>query len=443
MVPEVPTRGGDAITVRFDGVPLGRALATLGDLTGHGIVWAETLDSKEVFGYFRETPIGVVLDAVGRRVGASVNDIDGVYFVGELGPDDLASAVVALPPGKGTEIEAGLAKLISSKGRLVVLGGSIWIRDSVSVISSVLREVEALRRHGLRRYVVEVYLIRVEQRALLDLAAELQISGVDLLSGPNLGSLFSMLLEADGSRSGAEVIHRPVLLCADGQEARLHVGKTVTVAERSVTEAGAVETTGYRTFDDGFELTLTVHRSGPGMLSALCDLSLSEFGAESVDGVPDKTSEEVHAGLVLADGEVCLVGGLGRRGFSRGARLFGGSVGREEESVLVWVRARELAESCGGPPCVTEEVEVLSEGECGPSSDEHPVVGVPLEMRTRADTMRPITDVAPERVLRDEAKRRVEEVVTSDERTGVSVLVPLSIQESRYCRSCIPSTIRV
>lgn len=90
------------------------------------ITWAEGLDTKEAHGYFSEQPFPLVLDAIGRRVGAQVNDLDGVYYVGELGPDDLASAVISMPAGEPSQIEARVRQVISAKGRVAVLGGTLW-----------------------------------------------------------------------------------------------------------------------------------------------------------------------------------------------------------------------------------------------------------------------------------------------------------------------------
>lgn len=59
---------------------------------------------------------------------------------------------------------------------------------------------------------------------------------MDLLASPNLTSLFNVLLRAD---AGAEVLVCPLILTAEGQEGRLHVGRTVIVPEKAVTEAGA------------------------------------------------------------------------------------------------------------------------------------------------------------------------------------------------------------
>jgi hypothetical protein len=45
-------------------------------------------------------PLAVILETVARRLGASLSEHQGVFFIGDANKDDIVSAVVRMIPGE-------------------------------------------------------------------------------------------------------------------------------------------------------------------------------------------------------------------------------------------------------------------------------------------------------------------------------------------------------
>lgn len=160
--PELKSVNTEKVTVRFDGLTMRDAMALLTDETGVSIVWAQNLDSSTLYGsYFGESLV-VVLESVARRVNAQVSELNGIFYIGESNSSDMVTAVVRMIPTDKTELESALQRSLSDKGRVVVVGGSIYISDKYENVRKLLSDLEKLRQHAEHAYIAEVFFIRVK-----------------------------------------------------------------------------------------------------------------------------------------------------------------------------------------------------------------------------------------------------------------------------------------
>lgn len=339
---EEKQREENLITIRLDGLKIRQALLALSDITGRAIVWAQDLDDKKCSGYFQNVPLLTVLDALSRRVGAEIMEVDGVYYIGELKVDDLATAVISLPPGNTEKFGEAIEKLLSDRGKVSAINASIVVRDTVEALRKIVRSVNRIRENSLRRYVCELWFISCKRSDLVHLGAKLEIKNIDLLTVNNARELFRLLLEAEAKFSGVQVLQRPVLQVSEGLQGSLSSGREIPLEQKAITDSGAIETTGYEIIQDGLQTTMTVHRVSEKLLNCNLRIEVSNFDNLTSDKRPIKDSKTISSNIILRDGEICLVGGIGRNDKSGGFELITLDLGKNRETVLVWLRVREL-----------------------------------------------------------------------------------------------------
>ena len=328
------------ITFRADGLSVARAFPLLSDLSGTSIVWHSSLDNQKLSGYFRGVPLSVVLDALARRCDSEVSQVGEVFYIGIKNPDDLSVALLPLPVGSSETLTESLKVFLSAAGQLSIVGSSLFIRDTSEVIRRIISQLDIYRRMSSRRYVAEVFFIRVHRRDLLDLSATLKVNAVDLLTSPNLETLFSLLLELEGSTAAVEVQNNPVLYLTEGLPASLHVGSERNFPSQSITETGAAVQTGWDTFEDGINLDLVCRRTSPEFYSLELSLEISEFSA---DVQPTKTTDNITSSVLVQHDKPVLIAALGRNSRTDGLKIFGRELQYQESNLLVWIKLRELS----------------------------------------------------------------------------------------------------
>ena len=339
---ENKTREQNFVTIRLDGVKLKQALLALSHMTGRSIVWAQELDNQACSGYFTDVPLLTVLDSISRRVGAEIMDIDGVYYLGELRPDDLATAVLPMPPGDTEQVKDSIGNLLSNRGKVSYINSAIIVRDTVEALRKIAESVNQIRANSLRRYVCELWFIRCKRADLIHIGAKLQMQNVDLLTVQNARELFKLLLEAEAQFDSVSVLQRPVLQVSEGLKGSITSGREIPLEEKAITEAGAIETTGYDLIQDGIQASVIVHRVSAGLLNCALSLEVSTFDDITSDKRPIKDSKTLTSNIILRDGEICLVGGIGHNSSKTGFALITLDYSKQKQTVLIWLRVREL-----------------------------------------------------------------------------------------------------
>jgi type II secretory pathway component GspD/PulD (secretin) len=345
------------VTIRLDGLTVNQAMLLLTDATGQPIVWSDKLDGKKVSGYFKEVPLAILLDNLARRVGAEVQLRGKVYYLGDLGADDLASVVIPLPSGGVEEAKEVLGMLKSERSRVAVWGSSIMLRDNLDTVRKFVDMIEQHRKISSRRYFLEVYFVSVTLEKLLEMSAEAQHRGINLVSGENQGKLFNVFLNSRKRKGLGEIKSLPMLQCTEGQLSEMNDTRDIPIEEKAVTDSGTVETTGYEIIKAGLIIGATVRRVGADQLNVAFNLELSSFENGETD-FPVKNGRSIKSNLIVGDGEVCLVAGLmdsvksTQKTLDFSANLKdllgvrgGSSSDLRQVSTLVWLRVRELDRS--------------------------------------------------------------------------------------------------
>ena len=336
----------EKVAVRFDGLSLRDGMTLLTDQTGVSIIWSQSLDNATLYGSYFEEPLGLVLESVARRVNASVAELNGIYYIGDVSRNDVVTAVVRMIPTERTELLDALQKGVTDQGKVAVVGGSLYISDNFENVRKLLADIEKLREHAEHAYIAEVFFIRVKEDDFVKVTGDLQIRSVDVFaSTTNLDELFQMFLDASAGKGFASVEQRPVLYLSEGRKANFDVGSEIIREKKTVLENGVIQTTGYEKFNDGLRLSLSLGRVSADHYAVDFDLEVSSFeaAAKNSDAIPaaDK-SKLTLPGLLVKDSQVYYVGSLKRKDSRRVFSLFGIDAARSNDLLTVWFRVREL-----------------------------------------------------------------------------------------------------
>ncbi len=335
---------GKKIMVSFDGVPFGQAMSILSTETGSPIVWSKELDAEVVFARFQNVELATVLGVIARRAGSQVAEVGGVYYLGKIERQDRAFAVLRLPPVNRTEIEAALKSACSTEAAVSIVGSLLWISDNLESLRKITAAIEMIRERSERSYVAEMYFIRLSEEHFVQLTADLQIKGIDVFSSAfNVEELFSMFLDADAQSGVSKVMQRPVLYLSEGRSVTFSDGKEITRERKTLTESGALETSGYQKFSDGLNITMLLNRVSDKSYAVDVDLSVSVFDKNDKSDIPatDK-SRLASEGILVQDSKVYYIGSLKRAETGKAAGLFSFDGSKYGDTITIWLRVREL-----------------------------------------------------------------------------------------------------
>jgi len=335
------------IIIQFDNVPFGQAMGIISTEYGVPIVWSSQLDKEFVSGRFDGIPLLSVLNILARRVGSSVANVGGMYYLGEILKEDRAFCVLRIPPVETGTLLTAIRGAASKDGTVAVVGSCLWINDNLESLRKIVSAIEILRERNERSYVAEIYFIRVSEDHFIRLAADLQIRQIDIFSSAfNMSELFSMFIDAEGTTDWARIAQRPVLYLSEGRPVTFTDGRDIIREERSVTERGTTETTGYQTFSDGTRLTMSLNRISTRNYSVNIDLSVSSFDRNDRSAIPAQERSTLKAeGLLVEDSNAYYIGSLRRVYEGDRGGLFSYNFSRSQDMITIWLRVRELKKS--------------------------------------------------------------------------------------------------
>jgi hypothetical protein len=189
-----------------------------------------------------------------------------------------------------------------------------------------------------------MYFIRVNDEYFVRLSAELQFRQIDIFSSAfNVEELFAMFVDGEAGGGKTRIVQRPVLYLSEGRPFTFSDGKEITRERKTLTETGAVETTGYSRFTDGLNLTMQLNRVSDKSYAVDIDLSISVFDKADKSSVPsqDKSSLQTK-GVRVRDSQVYYIGCLERDLRHDKGGLFSFDFNKSKDLITVWLRVREL-----------------------------------------------------------------------------------------------------
>lgn len=309
------------VTFRLHGQELQHFARLMADLAGETIVMEQGLREKRVVIEVNDQPVSEVIGLVARSIGVEAVRIGGMWYVGELRPQDRAVLVRRITYLDSTDLRAVIGTMLSDHGSSSANAeGLLVVADRLDVIQrveSMLRQVEAM---PLGTWVVQMMFIATTDQALTRLGlnvehlARLSASAVRPPGGDWKGAYAAdvavdAMLDLSRTRSDTDLVAAPMMILGDGQAAKWHSGQTIPIPRRAVSDQGTVTTVGYEYVEDGFRVNLLARDHGRGRMVLEYKITASQV-AGFVESAPILATDDLEAMAVLGTGDVYLLGSL-------------------------------------------------------------------------------------------------------------------------------------
>ena len=339
------------------------------------VVLADGLETKTVVADFEQVPISQVFELLAKRVGVQVSRIGSVYYLGSPGPDDRGYLVRRVRRIDKESIQAVVQTMVSDGGRSeVTADGLLVVSDQVTVLDRIQKMLSDVESTALPGWCVQLHVIGFSENAIDDfgvdtkpagkLAATIALASAASAIDVSLDGQFEQILRAVHSRSDVVTVAEPMLLVADGREAKFERFSKVPYFQnetRSVSSGIVAEQRRVEFLNVGFLAKVGVRELTDD--SALINLELSnssvtELGQE----LPPQTDVESFTSFVSArSGGVYLAAHFESDETSRSQGLgwgFGKSSKRKRVVYQVWLRAYAIGRLIEEPR--TAEIEPVS-----------------------------------------------------------------------------------
>ncbi len=307
-------------------------------------------------------PVGDVLAAVARRVGADVTRLGSLWFIGSLRPQDRAVLVGRCARVAPDKLDALLRVYLSDAGRLSVTeDGIVVVGDSVEIdqkIGDVLAQLDAAPADA---WLIHVYAFDVSREFLQkvgwDGSATVTLQGVlgHVATGgvtTVASAMLQAMIVASHENNHVRALVSPLMVLAGGVPGKLSDGTTYLLPQSATNDQGTQTQSTLVPYRVGLDVTLTVRPAGTDRAALTVDYSSTSLLALSDQGVPTTTGFQFAASAPIDVGGTALVGEVERRTWTLSHTLGLQSLADAESSgrvVQLWASVTRVGRGTGGP----------------------------------------------------------------------------------------------
>lgn len=342
---------GRSVTLDVRFVPVEVVCASIARQAGVSVVVESEFAGRVVSLQLTEAPAVVALELLGRAVGASIVDVDGVIYLGQVAPGDSAVLVCSCPnlPANAREVVTGV---LGGEAQVSVLpGGVLVVVGRARSLARVRSLVEQMRAAAPGAFVIQAYVLEASESVFRDLqlgAPSLSVTGsvgrgADFLS---LRAFVESQLSAGVDSGSGWSVETPLLCCADGEQSSIVRSRTVYVATSNFTSSGQGVSGGLQAVN--VESGFRVKAVSLDALRSRLDVEWRASDLESVSGLPRVRSDVFTSSVVVDQGAIAYVGQFARSADGSVQRLGVGRIlgfsGQAESRILaLWLRCVRLA----------------------------------------------------------------------------------------------------
>lgn len=362
---------GRRVSVSVDGMRLPEFVRWLSDTAGISVVSAAGLDDKTVTLDVTDQGVDDVLGMVARRLGVEITRTGRLYYIGELRKEDLGVLTRRVARLSAEELAGSVRVLLSDSGAVQSFeDGLIVVGDRVEVLRRVNELLDGIEAAESVTWAVQFYVVQLGESDLRDLGVDLEpavelaytfgatsagmvpgaIAAADAVT--RLDGGLSAVLRASGEAGSVRIVAEPLVLVGDGGKASVRRGQSVPIPQRTLTEQGAIQTTGYDRIETGLVLDVECRELSASLARLTLNLRLSEIdGFSGPDDVPITSQQTVETRCDVAHGGTYLVHSLQRaakRDTWRKWLQFGQEKEHERTILQVWCRVYRIGTAVGG-----------------------------------------------------------------------------------------------
>ena len=323
-------------------------------------------ETSTVTAEFVDVPVGVAVDNVAKRVGASVRFDDGVFYIGKLDRSDRGVLVRRVRRLDSEELRDAVAALLTDTGSSVAYDdGLLIVSDNVTVLNRVSDMLDTVERVEFPTWVIQLQIIAMSQNAVDDLGLDIEpIGRLALIANESdvdgdIQLSIEAALSAVHERADVRMVAEPLLILGDGEKSNYDRVQRVPYATE-ITEfidGNTRRTQNVEFLDIGFSINTTLREINEG--EALIDLEVENSRVVEPGGVlpPVTSRDRVQCVVPVESGGVYLAGSFKASTIEKTNRLGLRKRWAEtqtEELYQVWIRAyrthRYIYDDNGMPP---------------------------------------------------------------------------------------------
>lgn len=349
------------VTLDVAEMPAGALCRVLAIRYGVSIVLAADLEAVPLTLTLKERSLAETLSTMARKLGVGVSGNQGLYYLGQLRPQDLAvlvRRVRRLSPEECSSVVAVVAGATRTPP-FVGVDGLLVLADEFEIVRRVSNMLDQVERAETCTWVVQLYLVdlldsdlrdfgmnvtpAVEVSAALAGASQGLANPQGILSGLSAGAKLDSVLQAVASLDRNKMVADPLFLLCDGTESSMTRGQSLRVRTQTVTTGTGVATTsaGIQAIQLGLTVKVSPKEISPDALRLKVEVSLQDL-VGYVDGLPTTSNQQWGGTADLQSGGTYLLASLRRdavkKSISSAFRL-GSKTTKDGSTLLVWGRA--------------------------------------------------------------------------------------------------------
>lgn len=286
----------------------------ISDRYGIGLVVSSELFGKHITAELKGTDLSTALSLIARQLSANVISHNNTYFLGNLSPDDNAFYFRRVYGYTNQDIKSSLQSLLTSNGKCEVFSnGVIFVSDKELVIRRVIESLDFLQQQTFDCYIVQLYFVLLRKDALAEAGFATSTSGtISYNLTDSTLKIEDLKLEAlfNGTMSSnyADLYNSPMLIVRDGVSSRWKDGQKIPVPQKTVSDSGAIVTTGHTYIDTGFIAKVLCSSTRSGCLLQL-NLTVSDV-LSYVETLPVTSETSVDVSVEMQPGRIYLLAEL-------------------------------------------------------------------------------------------------------------------------------------
>lgn len=353
------------ITLSADNMNLADFIRWLSMKTDCSICIDDSLRRKTISGEFVDQPLSSVITSAARQVGADSTRVGSMYRIGILRQDDrafLCAKCSRLEPDKLQKLVGGLC---SSSGTVTCSSdGLIVVADKQENLVKIDQLLKQLSLTRSAPWCIQLYIFSCLDSWKLNLGLiptpTVRVFGnytktkLGEQSNWSLSATLDSLLDSSFGSSNAELISQPLILAIDGVPTKIHVGQSLPIPLKTVSNEGTVTTTGYQYIQTGLLIDLVISQSGQQEGLLKLDLDHSSLDGYQ-DGAPITTNNKISTQTICLSGGTYLLALLnqtGNEGHSDiGSKLASLNIGKSSKVYTVFARVYRIQPKGDSAPC--------------------------------------------------------------------------------------------
>ena len=278
-----------------------------------------------------------------------------LYYLGSLRPEDRAVFVRRVRGLSSDDLDAALTTVLGTASNSATFSdGLVIVSEKAAVLERLHFMLEAVESSERPSWAVQLYLISMARRDLLDLGVDVE-PALDLAVAYSVGSAavaansltsldagFRGLLRATEERSSMELVAAPMFLMIDGEDSQLSLGGRVPVPQTVISQEGRVTSRNATYVSIGTDLVVRLREVSAHAVRIDVNLELSELREVTAEGFPYVDTRNYKGGSFVRSGGVYLLTTIDiDRSRKRRAHLLhpGKSGDGSGELLQVWAKA--------------------------------------------------------------------------------------------------------